>query len=213
MLQQGAGKDFGGFQSVCLGQTMFFSVERGKFIQILHTGHSHWVTIITDNTVDPVVCVYDSKFDVPSSHLSAQLACLLMTRAAAITVKFVDMKKQEGSYDCGIYAIAYATALAYGHDPAGHHYDQEKMRTHLRSCLLARKLTVFPHKAISPLGRFRSIEEVPVFCLCRMPEINGLPMIECSICKEWFHIDVCIKVPANALRKNIKWFCNHCVMN
>ena len=72
LLQQGAGKDFGGF-------TMYFSVERGKVIQILHTGHSHWVTIITYNTVDPVVCVYDSKFDVPSSHLSAQLACLLMT--------------------------------------------------------------------------------------------------------------------------------------
>ena len=57
LLQQGAGKDFGGFQSVCLGQTMYFSVERGKFIQILHTGHSHWVTIITDNTVDPCSCV------------------------------------------------------------------------------------------------------------------------------------------------------------
>ena len=40
---------------------MYFSVERGKFIQILHTGHSHWVTIITDNTVDPCgwhVCVF-----------------------------------------------------------------------------------------------------------------------------------------------------------
>ena len=79
LLQQGAGKDFGGFQSVCLGQTTYFSVEQGKFIQILHTGHSSCATIITDNTVDPVVRVYESKFDVPSSHLSAQLACLLMT--------------------------------------------------------------------------------------------------------------------------------------
>ena len=89
-----------------------------------------------------------------------------MTQATVITVKFVDMKKQQGSYDCGIYAIAYTTALAYGQDPTCHHYNQEKMRTHLRSCLLARKLKVFPHKAISPLGRFRSLEKVPVFCLC-----------------------------------------------
>ena len=150
---------------------------------------------------------------VASSHLSAQLACLLMTQAAAIMVKFVDMKKQHGSYDCGIYAIAYATTLSYEQDPASYYYNQEKMRTHLRSCLLARKLKVFSHKTISPSGLFRSIEKVPVFCLCRMPEIDGLPMIECSTCQEWFHIDVRIKVPANSLRKNTQWFCNRCVMN
>ena len=67
----------------------------------------------------------------------------------------------------------------------------------LESCLLARKLKVFPHKAIFPLDRSRSIEKVTVFCLCRTLEIDGLPTIECGICEEWFHIDVCIKVPAN----------------
>ena len=63
LLQQGAGKDFGGFQSVCLGQTMCFFVEWEEFIQGLHAGHSHWVTITIDNTVDPlgpVLYVYDS---------------------------------------------------------------------------------------------------------------------------------------------------------
>ena len=104
----------------------------------------------------------------------------------------------------------------YGQGPTCHHYNQKKMRTHLRSCLLARKLKVFSHKAIFPLGRFRSIEKVMVFCLCRMPEIDGLPMIECGICQEWFHIHlmcVAIKVPVNYLKKNIEWFCNRCVMN
>ena len=56
-----------------------------------------------------------------------------MTQAAEITVRFMDMKKQQGSYDCGIYAIEYATALVYGQDPASHQYKQEKMRLHLRS--------------------------------------------------------------------------------
>jgi len=91
---------------------------------------------------------------------------LAMTQAVAITVKFIDMKKQHGSYDCRIYAIAYATALSYEQDPTSHYYNQQKMRTHLRSSLLARKLKVFPHKTISPSGLFRSIEKVPVFCLC-----------------------------------------------
>ena len=195
---------------------MFFSVELGKFIQILHTGHNHWVTIATDSVahpVDPVVYAYDSMLGVASTHLSAQIACLFMTQAATITVKFVDMKKQHGGYDCEVYAIAYATALSYGKDPATHHYNQENMRTHLRSCLLARKLNVFSHRVISASGGFRSVEKLPVFCLCRMPEIDGFPMIECSICQEWFHIDVCIKVPANSLKKDVQWFCNHCVAN
>ena len=64
---------------------MYFSVERQKFIQVLYTQHSHWVTI--------------------AIYLSVQLAWLLITQAATITVKFVDMKKKQGHYDhCGIYA-------------------------------------------------------------------------------------------------------------
>ena len=49
-----------------------------------------------------------------------------MTQAVEITVRFMDMKKQQGSYECGIYVIAYATALVYGQDPASHQCKQEK---------------------------------------------------------------------------------------
>ena len=57
-----------------------------------------------------------------------------MTQAAEITIRFMNMKKQQGSYNCGIYAIAYATALVYGQDPASYQSKQEKMRPHLKSC-------------------------------------------------------------------------------
>ena len=80
------------------------------------------MTICTIGTVHPVVNVYNSKYVAASSHLRAQIACLLMTQHAEITINFVDVTKQTGSYDCGPYTIAYATALVYGHDPATHHY-------------------------------------------------------------------------------------------
>jgi len=135
LLQQDTdSKILGGFQSVCLGEALFFSVEQKQFIQILYTGHSHWVTICTISTVHPVVNVYDSKYVAASTHLHAQIACLLMTQHAEIPINFVSVTKQTSSYDCGLFAIAYATALAYGHDPATHHYCQEKMRLHLRKC-------------------------------------------------------------------------------
>ena len=203
------GKDIGGFQSVCLGQIMYFSVEDKQFIQILNTGHSHWVTICTVGTNHPMVNVYDSKYVAASTHLSAQIACLLMTQHAEITINFVDVVKQAGSYDCGLYAIAYAAALAHGNDPAAHHYCQEKMRPHLRKCLMDRKLKVFPHKTICPSGNFRSEEKLPVHCLCRMPEIKGQPMVECSSCKEWYHF-VCEKVTSKSLTKNADWYCTNC---
>jgi len=211
LLQQDTdSKILGGFQSVCLGETMFFSVEQKQFIQILHTGHSHWVIICTIGTVHPVVNVYDSKYVAASSHLRAQIACLLMTQHAEITINFVSVTKQTGSYDCGLFAIAYATALAYGHDPATHHYCQEKMRPHLRKCLLDRRLRLFPHKATCPSSNFHSVEKVAVYCLCRMPEMAGQPMVECSRCKQWYHF-VCEKVAPHSVDGNTKWYCTYCL--
>ena len=128
---------------------------------------------------------------------------------AEITINFVDVVKQAGSYDRGLYAIAYVTALAHGNDPATHHYCQEKMRPYLRKCLLDRKLRLFPHKTICPSGNFHSVEKLAVYCLCRMPEIEGQPMVECSKCKEWYHF-VCAKVTPKSLTKNAKWYCTHC---
>jgi len=74
------GKDIGGFQSVWLGQIMYFSIEDKQFNQILNTGHSHWVTISTVGTSNhSIENVYDSKYVAASTHLHAQIACLLMT--------------------------------------------------------------------------------------------------------------------------------------
>jgi len=206
------GKDIGGFQSVCLGQIMYFSVEDKQFIQILNTGHSHWVTVSTVGTSNhAMVNVYDSKYLAASTHLRAQIACLLMTEHAEITINFVDVVKQSGSYDCGLYSIAYATALAHGKDPATHQYNQEEMRPYLRKCLIDRKLKVFPHKAICPSGNFHSEEKLAVHCICRMPEIKGQPMVECTSCQEWYHF-VCEKVTSKSMT-SAEWYCTKCMTN
>lgn len=36
-----------GFQDVLLGQTLGFEVKSSEFIQVLHTGRGHWLTIST----------------------------------------------------------------------------------------------------------------------------------------------------------------------
>ena len=95
---------------------------------------------------------------------------------------------QNGTSDCGLYAIAFATAIAFGDDPASCLFDAQKMRQHLYYCLEAGKLEPFPHR--SRLGGHVKNEDV--YCVCRMPEMHSVSMIECTQCSKWFHS--CVEV-------------------
>ena len=60
-------------------------------------------------------------------------------------IKLVGMaQKQVGSDDCGEFAIAYCTSLAFGKEPCQQKFVQEKMKYHLSACLKNNKLTLFP---------------------------------------------------------------------
>ena len=39
---------------------------------------------------------------------------LLASPSSHITLKFVDVQMQLGIYDCGLFAVAFATTLVYG---------------------------------------------------------------------------------------------------
>ena len=54
------------------------------------------------------------------------------------------MKTQGGATNCGLYAIAIATALAHGINPCQQIFCQEDMRSHLVDCVGNRKLELFP---------------------------------------------------------------------
>ena len=59
-----------GFQNPVLGQCLAFDVESEEFVQVLHDGHGHWLTVSTIGTY-PLVNVYDSLYSTlsPSSKL------------------------------------------------------------------------------------------------------------------------------------------------
>ena len=52
-----------------------------------------------------------------------------------INLIFVDVDKQENTYDCGLYAIAYATSVYHGDDVSQIKYHNQEMRQHLLRCL------------------------------------------------------------------------------
>ena len=200
-----------GFQNVVLGLTLSYTVQTEEFIQVLHTGHGHWVTVSTVGCKDGEINIYDSLPPAPTSHLMNQIAALLATPKPAITVKYMDTQMQCGSTDCGIFAIAFATALANGEQPGGLHFEQPQMRKHLMHCLEAQCLSGFPVTRRRRAARVKLSSSLHVYCSCRMPEQAGSTMIQCSMCKEWFHVGVCVDVPIQAFDSATKWFCNKCI--
>ena len=53
-----------GLQITCLGMTMAFEVQCQPFVQILHDGHGHWLTIssIGGKQGNTDISVYDSMY-------------------------------------------------------------------------------------------------------------------------------------------------------
>ena len=202
-----------GLESVSCGLTMTYSVQPGDFIQILNTGNGHWVTTSTIGTTHPTVQVYDSLYSSAGTRLKAQIAALLATEQPELVLNFMDVPVQSGSNDCGLFAIAFATALALGVKPELFLFDQSKMRRHLQQCLERGKMQMFPviKKRRTKTSSVKKTQAVPVYCKCRMPELPNENMIECTNCKEWYHLDTCISVPL-LIQTNKKqpWFCCKC---
>ena len=83
-----------GFQSVCCGLTMNFTVECGEFVQVLHNGRKHWLTISTIGTRHPIVHVYDSMYASASTTIKAQVAALLHSTFPSIQLNFMSVQMQ-----------------------------------------------------------------------------------------------------------------------
>ena len=84
-----------------------------RFVQIINIAQSHW--ICASNMLSPpgVVEVYDSmpSYSVHSSNLTRQVAAILQTPQADFELRHVDVQRQVGGSDCGLFALAFATAL------------------------------------------------------------------------------------------------------
>jgi len=66
------------------------------------------------------------------------------TSAPHITVEFVEVQEQNGSDDCGVYAVAFTVALSLGKDPRTLTFAESDIRKHLFIMLNNKKLQLFP---------------------------------------------------------------------
>ena len=93
-------------------------------IQIIHSRGDHWLVASTVLSSKDEVNVYDSV-DCTIDRTRNIISNLFQTSS---------WLRSTGGKDCGVYAIAISTALAFCHDPSVIRFDQQAMRPHLVAC-------------------------------------------------------------------------------
>ena len=111
-------------------------------LQIVHTRGNHWIVAARDGSSSKIF-VYDTLF----SDVSLDTKQLITKMFGILQVEvFRDIQKQKGGKDCGVFAIAICTALAYHYGvylPLNLTFNQTKMRENLMQCFVNKHITMF----------------------------------------------------------------------
>ena len=99
-----------------------------------------WIVASTIDSMNNEVYVYNSVY----GSLDKETVVLNLFQGSLLPVQMAEIQKQDGGCDCGLFAIAVATALAFHHNPRTLTFEQTLMRPHLIQCFEKGKLTLFP---------------------------------------------------------------------
>ena len=159
------------------------------------------------------MCIYDSGRACTISPTTKRVICsMVKSKSDNLHFHLMNVQGQPNLYDCGVFAIAFATELAHTSDPVACRWDCKRMRQHLLSCLEKGEMTTFPKvgRRRVPFGmRVHKFFKEEIYCVCRMPNDKSKMMIQCYNCFKWFHCD-CMSLPAKESYKDKKWMCIIC---
>ena len=82
----------------------------------------------------------------------------------------------------------------------------------ISSCLEKGTISMFPIRKERRRQKrnLKKKEKIKIYCVCRMPELPTTKLIECSLCKEWFHF-TCMNMDENSSVCNTIWHCTNCL--
>lgn len=203
----------GGLQSTVLSEKFAMEIERGDFVQLLNVNNNHWLTVSTIGCKPSVINVYDSLYACQLNwHAQKVIANLMKIPYHTIEVNHIDVQRQGNGSDCGVFALAFATALCFDQNPTCLRFDQMQMRHHLISCIDRGHMELFPKARGSRQSHKPSkMQLIQVYCICR--SVDEGTMIQCTTCNEWYHTK-CISVPRRYVtNKELDWNCQQCSGN
>ena len=98
----------GGFQLPVLGDSLAMIPPDNEFVQVILSCGDHWIAVSTVGCKPSTLKVCDKR--------SLKLVADLM-QTKSLTVEFVDVQKQKGGSDCGLFALAFIASICNGQDP------------------------------------------------------------------------------------------------
>jgi len=114
-------------------------------LQIVHCkSRHHWIVATTVKCSNNQVLIIDSLFSSLDDETKATVSQLFQQGTSRPVIKVIRPQKQMGVKDCGLFSIAFATSIAFGHNPAKQKFQQQSMRAHLVNCLENKKMIPFP---------------------------------------------------------------------
>ena len=118
------------FEDTTLGPLNMFSVQTGEFVQVLHE-NNHWVTVSSPTeSATSVVYLYDSlQKESLNKNLVKQKEHLRKSKDAELRIISKAVQLQGNGYDCGIFAIVFATDVAQNHKPEQRTYEETFIST------------------------------------------------------------------------------------
>lgn len=130
---------------------------------------------------------------------------------APLLLKKPDCSQQNGSNDCGLFAIANATAFCFGVNPSYCVWHQTKMRCHSARYIRKSKLEMFPNDICQQISDVYATA-FDVYCHCRLPFVEIDRMMECDRYKSWYHQE-CENISSShwqKLKESSMAFCSSC---
>ncbi len=122
-----------------LQSTLYQSCTQGfkasaHALQVIHCRRDHWVVVTTIQCPPGEVKVYDSVYASVDNGTLCTVQSMFGSHTG-LQVTAVNAPKQQGGSDCGVFAIAVSTCLAFGGVPAQMMICQSRMRDHFLSVL------------------------------------------------------------------------------
>ncbi|KZS07391.1 Uncharacterized protein APZ42_028924 [Daphnia magna] len=196
-----------------------------KWIQILHNNRDHWIVACKgfDLAGSNLVLLYESNCSghQPDQHFIYCIAQIERTKNKILKIGLMDCESQKERGSCGLYAIAFATALAFSFNQSELRFDGSQMPSNLMKCISDGAIIPSPTKGLRTRSNWRPKKKIsiPLFCVCRMPDFGVhelLPkkfhvMVQCNISKEYFHQE-CENIPESAIKCKKVPCCLLCVI-
>ena len=184
-----------------------------RFVQIIHVSSNHWACLSNKFSSPGSVDLFDSMHTDPieDDTILTQVCSILHTPNPTVTTNVVNVGRQEGVRDCGLFAIAMAYDLCAEVDPVTREYEQSELRSHLHSCFNNKMFKPFPSTVCNIEKRTLFEVSIKVHCKCRLPE-EGKWMVCCDNCNVWYH-GGCVPVPTevrNDKWNKVPWQCPQC---